>query len=494
MRKQNLSFKQIGKQILSINTLIESYFNRLRQFLLNIKKFKFDKNNRVFLGFVTVVFLTLIYFLIPTAFNKNIIQTEIKNQIFQKYAVNIKFNNKISYNLFPKPNFTSKNLSILNNENEIAVVKNFKIFISFKNFFKINEIKSQDLIIDKADFNITKKDLNFFKDLMKIEPNKNKILIKRSNIFFKNKNDEVLFINQIKSSSIYFDLTNLENVFTSKNKVFNVPYKFTVRNNKLNKKLQFKLNSNKLVLRVENETDYSKQNNEGIFKITFKNRNNLFNYKLRENKLNFSLKDTNKNYNGLLEFKPFYLESNFNYQALKFKDFANPFLIEIFKSQIFNNENLNANINFNVKNIYDFGRFSDLFLKLKIEQGNMTLSNTQISWKENLNLTFVESLLNFDEDKIYLNGKIIINIKDQDDFYKSFQIAKELRKDLKNVEFDFNYDFNENKVSFDNLRIDNKTNEKLDRLISKFNASEEKFFNKITFKTFVNKVFNAYFG
>jgi len=494
MRKQNLSFKQIGKQILSINTLIESYFNRLRQFLLNIKKFKFDKNNRVFLGFIAVVFLTLVYFLIPTAFNKNIIQTEIKNQIFQKYGINIKFNNKISYNLFPKPNFTSKNLSIINNENEIAVVKKFKIFISFKNFFKINEIKSQDLIIDKADFNITKNDLNFFKDLMKIEPNKNKILIKRSNVFFKNKNDEVLFINQIKSSSIYFDLTNLENVFTSKNKVFNVPYKFTVRNNKLNKKLQFKLSSNKLVLRIENETDYSKQNNEGIFKITFKNRNNLFSYKLRENRLNFSLKDTNKNYNGLLEFKPFYLESNFNYQALKLKDFANPFLIEIFKSQIFNNENLNANINFNVKNIYDFGRFSDLFLKLKIEQGNMTLSNTQISWKENLNLTFVESLLNFDEDKIYLNGKIIINIKDQDNFYKSFQIAKELRKDLKNVEFDFNYDFNENKVSFDNLRIDNKTNEKLDRLISKFNASEEKFFNKITFKTFVNKVFNAYFG
>ena len=494
MRKQNLSFKQIGKQILSINALIESYFNRLRQFLLNIKKFKFDKNNRVFLGFIAVVFLTLVYFLIPTAFNKNIIQTEIKNQIFQKYGINIKFNNKISYNLFPKPNFTSKNLSIINNENEIAVVKNFKIFISFKNFFKINEIKSQDLIIDKADFNITKNDLNFFKDLMKIEPNKNKILIKRSNVFFKNKNDEVLFINQIKSSSIYFDLTNLENVFTSKNKVFNVPYKFTVRNNKLNKKLQFKLSSNKLVLRIENETDYSKQNNEGIFKITFKNRNNLFSYKLRENRLNFSLKDTNKNYNGLLEFKPFYLESNFNYQALKLKDFANPFLIEIFKSQIFNNENLNANINFNVKNIYDFGRFSDLFLKLKIEQGNMTLSNTQISWKENINLTFVESLLNFDEDKIYLNGKIIINIKDKDDFYKSFQIAKELRKDLKNVEFDFNYDFNENKVSFDNLRIDNKTNEKLDRLISKFNASEEKFFNKITFKTFVNKVFNAYFG
>ena len=108
MRKQNLSFKQIGKQILSINTLIESYFNKLRQFILNLKKFKFDKNNRVFLGLVAVVFLTLIYFLIPTAYNKNIIQAEIENQIFQKYQINVKFNNKINYNLFPKAKFFIK--------------------------------------------------------------------------------------------------------------------------------------------------------------------------------------------------------------------------------------------------------------------------------------------------------------------------------------------------------------------------------------------------
>ena len=494
MRKQNLSFKQIGKQILSINTLIEGYFNKLRQFLLNIKKFKFDKNNRVFLGFVAVVFLTLVYFLIPTFFNKNIIQTEIKNQIFQKYGIDVKFNNKISYNLFPKPNFSSKNLSVLNNDNKIAEVKNFKIFISFKNFFKINQIKSQDLIFDKADFNIRKKDLNFFNNLMNIEPNKNKILIKKSNVFFRGKNDEVLFINQIQNSSIYFDLKNLENVYISKNKVFNVPYKFIVRNNKLNEKLSFKLTSNKLVLKIENETDYSKQNNEGKLKVTFKNKNNIFSYEKEENKLNFNLKDTNKNYNGLLEFKPFYLESNLNYQALKLKDFANPFLVEIFKSQIFNNENLNANINFNVKNVYDFDRFSDLFLKLKIEQGNMIFSNSEISWKENLNLSLVDSHLNFDDDKINLNGKMVINIKDQDDFYKSFQIAKDLRKDLKNIEFDFNYDFNENKIYFDNLRINNKSNKKLDRFISKFNASDEKFFNKITFKSFVNKIFAVYFG
>jgi len=494
MRKQNLSFKQIGKQILSINTLIESYFNKLRQFILDLKKFKFDRKNRVFLGLVGVVFLTLTYFLIPTAYNKNLIQAEIENQIFQKYQINVKFNNKISYNLFPKPNFSSKDLSILRNEIDIATVQNFKIFIGFKNFFKINQIKTHDLILDRTDFNIKKEDLSFFINLMKIEPNKNKLIIKKSNLFFKDNNDEVLFINQIKKSSFYFDLQSLKNVFTSKNRIFNIPYKLTIKNDKLNKNLEFKIDSGKLVIKIVNEIDYRKKDKKGTLKFTFKNRNNLFNYNIEENSLNFKLEDSNKIFNGLIEFKPFYLESDLNYQVLKLKDFANPFLIEIFRSEILNNENLNSKINFNVKNIYDFDRFSDLSLKLKIEQGKMTFSNSQIKWKDSVNLFFEDTILDFNDEKINLIGKIVIDIKDKDDFYRSFQINKDLRKDLNRLEFDFDYNFNENKVYFDNLRIDNKTNKNLDQFISKFNSSDIKFFNKITFKTFVNKIFVAYFG
>ena len=494
MRKQNLSLKQIGKQILSINTLIESYFNKIRQFILNPKKFKFDKNNRVFLGLVAVVFLTLVYFLIPAAYNKNLVQAEIENQIFQKYQISVKFNNKISYKLFPKPNFSSKNLSILNNKKEIASVKNFKIFISVKNFFKINQVQTKDLILDKTDFNIKKNDLNFFINLMKIEPNRNKVIIKDSNIFFRNQNDEVLFLNQIINSSFYYDFKNLKNVFNSKSEVFNVPYKFIVKNDKLNKKSEIIVNSNKLVLKIENENNYSKEKNDGDLKVTFKNRNNLFSYKIRENSLNFYLKDSNKTYDGLIEFKPFFLESNLNYKVLKVGDFVNPLLIQIFKSQILNNENLDAKINFNVKNIYDFGRFSDLSLKLRIEQGKMTFSNSQVNWKDNINLSFEDAMLDFKNEKINLNGKIVANIKDKNDFYRSFQINKDFRKDLKKIEFDFNYDFNEKKVYFDNLRLDNKTNENLDKFISKFNSSDEKFFNTITFKSFVNKIFDAYFG
>ena len=72
---KNLSFKKIGKLILSINNLIESYFNKLRSFISNPKKFQFTRDNRVIFVFAGIVFLTLAYFLLPTSYNKDLIQT-----------------------------------------------------------------------------------------------------------------------------------------------------------------------------------------------------------------------------------------------------------------------------------------------------------------------------------------------------------------------------------------------------------------------------------
>jgi len=495
MRKQNLLSKKIRKQILSINNLLESYFNSLRRFILDAKRLRFDRDNKVFLIIVSIVFLTLMYFLIPTAYNKELIQKEIKNQVLQKYNMSIKFDNEIQYNFFPKPHFSSKNLFIFNDKKKIGEVKNFKIFINFKNFFKFNQIQTLNIIFDKADFNIKKSDLSFFIALLKTEPNRHKIKIRRSNLFFMNKDDEVLFINQINNSQIYYDLKNLKNIFVSKSKVFNVPYKLIIGNDKLNEILDFELVSKKLVLKIENETDYKMEEDIGSLKISFKNKSNIFNYQINKKTMDVFLKDTNKTFKGLLEFKPFYLVSNINYQTFRLKDLLNnPFFIEILKSQILNNQNLNALINFNVKNVYDFDRFSDLSLKLKIEEGNYNFSNSNILWKENVKVLFSDAFLNFDQGKINLNGRTSFEVKNKDEFYKFFQIKKELRKNIEKIELDFNYDFNEEKITFDNLRIDNKSNKKIEEIILNFNSSNKKFLNKITFKNFVNDILIAYFG
>ena len=495
MRKQNLLSKKIGKQISTINNLLENYFNSLRRFILDVRRLRFDKNNRVFLTIVSIIFLTIIYFLIPTAYNKELIKKEIKNQIYQKYNLAIKFDNEIQYNFLPKPHFSSKNLSILNDQSKVGEVKNFKIFIDFKNFFKFNQIQTQDIIFDKAAFNIKKSDLSLFKKLLKTEPNRNKIKIKRSNIFFMNKDNEVLFINQINDSQFYYDLKNLKNIFFSKGKIFNVPYKLIIGNDKLNEILNFELVSKKLVLKIENRTDYKMEDDTGSLKISFKNKNNIFKYQINKNTMDIFLNDTNKTFKVSLEFKPFYLISNLNYQTFRIRDLLNnPFFIEILKSQILNNKNLNALMNFNVKNIYDFDRFSDFSLKLKIEDGSYNFSNSNITWKENVKVLFSDAFLDFDKGKINLNGKTSFDVKDKDEFFKFFQIKKELRKNIDKIELDFNYDLNEEKITFDNLRIDNKSNKEIEEIISNFNSSNKRFLNKITFKNFVNDILIAYFG
>ena len=212
MSKHNLLNKKIKKQILSINDLIESYFNNLKYLKSHFKKLIINKDNRVFLAFGVVVILTLSYFLIPTFYNKNTIQSQIKNQIIRNYNFDVIFNDPITYGLLPKPHFSAKNLSILKGKKEIAIAKNLKVLIDVGHFFSVNKISIKNLVFNKTDFNIYIDDFLFFKNLLNIEPNENKIIFKKSNLFFKNKNEEVLFINKIYNSEFFYDPKNLQNI------------------------------------------------------------------------------------------------------------------------------------------------------------------------------------------------------------------------------------------------------------------------------------------
>ena len=91
MNKDKLFTKKIKKQFLSINNSIESFFNQIKPFINRIKKSKFDPNNKNFLFFGIIVIVVFTFFSIPSFYDKNIIQSKIKNHIFDKYNINLKF-------------------------------------------------------------------------------------------------------------------------------------------------------------------------------------------------------------------------------------------------------------------------------------------------------------------------------------------------------------------------------------------------------------------
>ena len=75
----------------------------------------------------------------------------------------------------------------------------------------------------------------------------------------------------------------------------------------------------------------------------------------------------------------------------------------------------------------------------------------------------------------------------------SFQINKNYRKQINQIQFDFNYILTQENIGFDNLKIDKKKSSNIDKFIDDFNFNA-KLLNRITFKNFVNKFFTAYFG
>ena len=492
MSKHNLINKKINKRILFINNIIENNFNKIKF----LKKIIIKGDNRVFLGIAGAVILTLSYFLIPTFYNKNTIQSQIKNQISKNYNFNIRFNKQITYGLLPKPHFSAKNLSILRKEKEIALVENLKVFIGISDFFSTNKISIENLVFDKTDFNIYLNDFLFFKNLLNIEPNENKIIFKRSNLFFKSKKDEVLFINKVYNSEFYYDSKNLKNVLYSKNEVFKIPYKIIIKNDKFEKKISTNFNSKKIRLNVESETNYDRDKKIGFLDILFINKDTLIDYSIDEDSLQFFSSDNKNSYEGSIEFKPFYFNANFNYEGLSFKNlFDNDSIfIELLSSEIFNNKNLSGNLNLNVKKITNINDLNNLLLRISIEEGNIKFSDTVINWKNDLKISLNESLLSLDDDGLNLIGTILLDFNDIDSFYKSFQIQKKNRKDLKKVQIDFVYNFNTKSVRFDNPRVNNKQNNDLEQFLRIFNSNKNRVFNKITFKNFVNNFFNIYSG
>ena len=197
-----------------------------------------------------------------------------------------------------------------------------------------------------------------------------------------------------------------------------------------------------------------------------------------------------------MDFKPFYFTASFNYEGISTKDILNKnsIIYDVLESQLFNNLNLNIDLNFNIKDIVNINELNNLFLKVGVEEGEINLDNSQIYWKDDLIINFKKGFFSSNNEDTNLIGKILIEVKNKDDFYSSYQVNKNFRKDINEIEFDFIYSLSQNKFSFDNVRVNKVNNENVDEFINNFNSNQDRVFNKVKFKNFVNGFFKVYAG
>ena len=93
--------------------------------------------------------------------------------------------------------------------------------------------------------------------------------------------------------------------------------------------------------------------------------------------------------------KPFYslLAGNADELNLSYVFNSNAIIVQLLKSEIFNNKNLNFELNIKAKKIYNFNNFVNILLNSKIQEGLIDIDNTVFAWKNYAIFELFDSLI-----------------------------------------------------------------------------------------------------
>lgn len=523
MSNQNIFKKKLQKILLSINKLIGSFFdkfkssnkhtpikkkinildNKIENFFdkfRSLKKFNQSKNkfyylnNKIALSIALLLILFLSYFLIPAFYDKNEMKVLLKNQIYEKYKIDINFNEKIKYGLFPKPFFYTKNLDI-NHESKILGNSDYvKFYISFRNFFTYKKPKIKDVIFQNTELNIKSGDLNFFLKTLNDSEITNKIFFKKVKLFFNDKNEELLFLSKVNKSTFFYDEKNQIQKLNSQLEIFNTPFNLIVTKKNSNREKKIELFSKKIRLNIKTSVEHEDKDIYGVFDIKFINKENLFNYEIKDNTLTF--KSDNENFKGELDFKPFYFSTDLNFNYISQKKIFNSesLLIDLLDSELLNNANLNAVFNINIDKIDKFEYLTNFVLKIQLDNGRIFMNNFDAKWNESVLIKSNEIEFLNDQDGKKLIGEIIFTFNDVEKFFRYFQIKRNYRNVFDEIKLDFAYDLLQNKILLSNLKIDKKSNKKISVFLDQYNQKNKSLFNKVTFRNFIKEFFQTYAG
>ncbi len=496
MSKTNFFVKFLKNISKFINNLLESNLNKL-----NSKNFSFLlKNNKIILTFVALFVVFLSYLLLPTFYNQNEISKKLKNELQNKFDLNFKFSQKIRYNLFPWPHFSTSDTIILGDQKEISKISKLKIYISLDNLFSLKNIGVKDLILENSNFNLNAKNYNFFHKLLNKRYQDGNLLIKDSNIFFRHIDDEILFLSKISKIEYYYDPKELKNIFYSENEIFNVPFSLKAFYWKDKNKIFSLININLLKLKIENELSIVNEKKIGKSEFTFKKVKRILEYQFEKNSFNFHIFDKvdqpKVNYKGNFNLKPFYanLEGGSDEINLNYIFSSNAIIAQLLKTEIFNNKNIDFNLNIKADNVYNHSNFRNINLNSKIQEGLIDTDNTKFEWRDIAEFELLESLIYVKNSELVLDGKLKINVKNSNKLYKFLLTPKNYRNQIKSVDFSFTYNFDQKIAELNDIKFDNKINNKINKILSNVILKRDDLQNKIYFKNLLNEAIKSYAG
>ena len=496
MRKTNFFVKYIKNINNFINSLLEKNLNKLNA--TNVVNL--FRNNKTILTFVALFVIFISYLLLPNLYKESDISKKLQISLQKKLDINFKFSKNIKYDFFPKPHFTIIDSTILENQKEISKIKELKIFVSINNLFSLKNIEINDLVIENGNFNLNKKNYNFFLNLLEKSFKNGSLFIKNSNVFLRNSEDEVLFINKILKMKYYYDPKEFKNIFLSKNEIFNIPFSIEIFFNQDKSKILSQIDIDLMKLRIQNELEVNNEVKSGKSEFNFNKFKYFTEYEIEKNYFNFLIFDKIDSpevfYKGKFNFKPFYASLNGNVKKINLNYLfgTNAIITQLLKTELFNHKNIDFKLNINANKVYDYYNFKNINLKSKIQDGLIDTDNTKFEWKNFTDFELIESLIFVRNGELVLDGKLNINVKDHNEVYKFLLTPKKYRKKINLIDLNFTYNFDKKIAELKDIKIDNKINQNVNKILNNVILKKDDLNNKIYFRNLLNAAIKSYAG
>ena len=490
--------------------IIKKFNNLVKRTIFNVRNktnnnFHISNFNKFLITFIASLFIYLFYLLTPLLYDKKWVQTNIESKVLDEFKLDISTSADILYRILPAPHFLIKDSKILLKEGKkkksIAEVKNFRVFLSKRNLFDKKKMNIKKLVISDANFTLLSQDLKLLNELKSKKFSNKKIEIKKSNIFLNNNLREIISIIKVDQANLLFDNKKISNFLNFKGSVFNIPFSFNFISNHDNNKFEkINFNSKALKLNISNTLTKEKKITLGKNNILFSRSKINTKYNINENLIIFKsdnsrIDGSQLKYTGELSTKPFDLALKIYLDDYKISNLLNinPILIEFIKSGLLFNENISIDMSVNINSNEKKEIFQNVKINFNIVNGKLNFDNTTFINNKIGLLKLNSSNLFFQNDNLILNTDILFEIKNSNNLFSYLNTNKKLRKKIKNILINLDYNFLNNKIKFNEVKINN--DDVSHQILNVFNEfSDNKTNNIVKSRGLINKLLSIYEG
>ena len=450
---------------------MKNYLPKLERYILSLKSNVLSLRNKnpfgIIISSIALVFLLLLYFTIPTFYNYKNFEEEIQKKVSKDFKINLKNISNITYLMIPAPHFLIEqcDLYFTNDSTErITGVKNLKINIYSKNLHRKEKIELKNIYLNKTDFDLHFIDLKNFYNHLNYNITK-PIYFTNSNLFFRDKNNEIISISKIKKFKYFSNIQNKEKKLNIFGNLFGSTINYKWRKDYSNpnitiSNIKFKNPNIKITNKFDNEDENFIKAKTNINFL----RNNLnLNYNFNNDSIEF-IDDGNEIINqskliGNINLNPFFFDLNLDLSGISSKTILNNLFLNLYKLNQSSHLNFNGNLQLSLNEINN-RLFENLVINLNFLEKKIRLNNSSLDLKKIGKINFSNPLIYEKNQKLFAKSKVKFDINDQQEFYRRFLIPRQNRIDLNKVYFEIEYNIDDGNYFLSNINFDqSKTTE-----------------------------------